>query len=219
MKIILTGATGMVGEGTLHTILQRNDVEEVLSVSRKPSGISHPKLREILVDNFYDLTPIQNQFSGFDAVLFCLGISSVGLPKDEYYKITYTLTLHFAEIFHHQNPQGKFCYISGAGTDSNEKGSGWSAVKGKTENDLIKIFGKNAYCFRPGFIKPLDGDMKRVNKYYKYVNWMYPLGRKFYAKGFTTNEELATAMTNVAKNGYQKPILEGDDIIKAAGTS
>lgn len=215
MKIILTGATGMVGEGVLHRLLERNDVEAVLSISRKPSQQSSPKLKEILHKDFYDLSAISAEMQGYDAVLFCLGISSVGLPKDEYFKITHTLTMHFAETFKKECPDGKFLYISGAGTDSAEKGSGWAAVKGRTENDLIKLFGKNAYNFRPGFIKPIEG-LRFVNKYYKYINWMYPLGRKLYPKGFTTNKELADCMINIAKNGYGKQVLEGDDIIKGA---
>lgn len=218
MKIILTGATGMVGEGVLHMLLERKDVEAVLSVSRKPSQQSSPKLKEIIHTDFYNLSAIAEEMKGYDAVLFCLGISSVGMPKEDYFKTTHTLTLHFAETFKKQNPGGKFLYISGAGTDSAEKGNGWAAVKGKTEKDLVKLFGENAYNFRPGFIKPIEG-LRFVNKYYRYINWIYPIGRKIYAKGFTTNKELADSMINVAENGYKKQILEGDDIIKtAAGT-
>lgn len=215
MKLIVTGATGMVGEGVLLAVLDREEVIEVLSISRKPSGINHPKLKEIIHSDFYDLSPIESQMKGYNAVLFCLGISSVGLSKEDYYKITYTLTLHFAEVYHRQNPEGKFCYISGRGTDSQEKGNGWASVKGKTENDLVKLFGQNAYNFRPAFIKPMMG-FKRVNKYFKYVAWMYKPGRSLFPSGFTNTTEIANAMVNVVEKGYPKQILEGNDIILAA---
>ena len=205
----------MVGNGTLITLLKRDDINEILSISRKPSGISNPKLKEIIHKNFYDLSSISSQMKGYDAVLFCLGISSVGLSKEEYFKITHTLTLHFAEIFKNENPDGKFCYISGAGTDSKEKGDGWASVKGKTENDLIKLFGKNAYNFRPAFMKPVDGQ-SFVNKWYPYFSWMNALFKPLFPNYFGSVAEVANAIANVAKTGYPSQVLETKDIVIAA---
>ena len=215
MKLILTGATGMVGNGALRTLLKREDIEEILSISRKPSGVVHPKLKEIIHNNFYNLSAVENEMKGYDAVLFCLGISSVGLSKDEYYKITHTLTLHFAETFKKHNPNGRFGYISGAGTDSNEKGNGWAAVKGKTENDLVKLFGKNAYNFRPAFMKPVDGQ-DFVNKWYPYFSWINTIFKGVFPNYFGTVEGVAVSMANVAKNGYEKQVLETKDIAQTS---
>lgn len=212
LNILLTGATGMVGEGVLLQCLNHPDVGSITSISRRPCGISHPKLKEIIHKDFYDLSPILDQLQGFDACLFCLGVSSVGMKKSDYFKNTYTLTMHFAETLKMQNAQICFCYISGAGTDSNEKGTGWASVKGKTENDLVKLL-YNAYNFRPGFIKPISGS-KHVNKYYKYIGWIFPIGRRLYPKGFCKIEELGNAMIYVARDRYNKRILEGDDIIQ-----
>lgn len=215
MKIILTGATGMVGNGALISLLKREDITGILSISRKLSGISNPKLKEVILKDFYDLSSIANEMRGYDAVLFCLGISSVGLSKEEYFKITHTLTLHFAETFKKENPNGKFCYISGAGTDSKEKGNGWAAVKGKTENDLIKLFEKNAYNFRPAFMKPVDGQ-SFVNKWYPYFSWMNTIFKPVFPYYFGSVAELANAMANVAKTGYPSQVLETKDIAVAA---
>lgn len=211
MKIILTGATGMVGNGVLRILLKRDDIQEVLSISRRPSGISNPKLKEILHEDFCDLSAIAHEMKGYDAVLFCLGISSVGISKDRYFQITHTLTMHFAETFKKENPEGRFCYISGAGTDSNEKGSGWAAVKGKTENDLIKLLGNNAYNFRPAFMKPVAGQ-DFVNRWYAYLSWMDAIFKPLFPNYFRTVEEVANSMANVAQKGYSSQVLEGKDI-------
>lgn len=211
MKIILTGATGMVGNGTLRTLLLRDDVEEILSISRKPSGVQSPKLKELLRSNLFDLEPISPEMRGYDAVLFCLGISSVGISKEEYFKTTYDLTLNFANIYKRENPNGKFCYISGAGTDSAEKGNGWSAVKGKTENALIKLFGKNDYNFRPAFMKPVEGQ-DFVNKWYPYFSWINDFFKPFFPSYFGSVREVANAMLNTAIHGFPRQVLETDDI-------
>lgn len=216
IRVIITGATGMVGEGVLHECLNRSDVATVLTINRKSAGIQHPKLKEIIHQNFYDLSPIENQLHDYNTCFFCLGVSSVGMKADDYYKVTYTLTMNFAETLVKNNPDMVFCYISGAGTDSSEKGrSRWARVKGKTENDLMKLPFKKVYAFRPGFIKPIKG-LKHAHSFYKYINWMFPLGRKLYPSGFCTLQELAAAMIHVAEKGYSKNIVEGDDIIKLA---
>jgi len=216
LKLILTGATGMVGEGVLHECIQSPDVEEVLIINRKASGVKHPKLKEILHDNFFDLKPIRNELAGYNACLFCLGVSSVGMKEEEFYQKTYVLTMHFAKTVSEMNPQMTFCYISGAGTDSTEKGkSMWARVKGKTENDLKKLPFKNFYAFRPGMLYPTKG-LKNTLTYYKYLGWIYYPLRLFAPKFVSTLKELGLAMITVASHGYQKNIIEVKDIVSLA---
>ena len=213
IKVIVTGATGMVGEGVLHTCLRSAEVSEVLSISRRSCGVQHPKLKEILHADFLDLSSIAGQLIGYQACFFCLGVSSVGMQEADYFKRTHTLTLHMAETLVSRNPGMTFCYVSGAGTDSSEKGRlMWARVKGKTENDLMQLPFKAAYAFRPGFIKPMKG-MHFTNPAYKYVNWMFPIGRALAKGAFCTLDELSRAMLNAALSGYEKKVLEGKDII------
>lgn len=213
LKIIITGTTGMVGEGVLHECLNSADVAEVLIINRRTLGLSHPKLKEIIHPDFYNMEPIAAQLSGYDACFFCLGVSSVGMKADDYYTATYTLTLHVAGILSRVNTNMTFCYVSGAGTDETESGrSGWARVKGKTENDIAKLPFRETFAFRPGFIKPTPG-LTRTHNFYKYVNWLFPIGRALYPKAFCTMKELGVAMINVAKSGYSKRIIEGNDII------
>ena len=215
LSVLITGTTGMVGEGVLHECLQRADIEKVLVINRKGTGITHPKLREIIHPDFFDFSPIASQLGGYDACFFCLGVSSIGIKEPEYYKLTYTLTLHVAHTLHRLNPSMTFCYISGAGTDSSEQGrSMWARVKGKTENDLQKLFQK-AYAFRPGFIKPIKG-LKHTHGFYNWIGWLFPIGRSLAANWFCTMQELAAAMISIAKTGYSTSVLEGKDIIRAA---
>ena len=153
IKTIITGSTGMVGEGVLHECLQHPDVESVLVINRKPCGIIHDKLKEIILKDFFDLSQIENQLSGYNTCYFCAGVSSVGKKEDEYKRITYDLTMNFAKTLLRLNPEMVFTYVSGVGTDNTEKGrSMWGRVKGKTENDLLKLPFKAAYMFRPGYI-------------------------------------------------------------------
>jgi uncharacterized protein YbjT (DUF2867 family) len=215
IKAIVTGATGMVGEGVMHECLQNPDVEQVLVINRKPSGVSHPKLKEIIHADFFDLSAISDKLTGYNACFFCLGVTSVGKKADEYYKLTYTLTMHVAETLVKLNPDMTFCYISGAGTDSKEKGNGWAAVKGKTENDLMKLPFKQVYALRPGFIKPIEG-LSNTHSYYKYINWLFPIGRALYPNGFCTLKELAAAMIHIVNQPYPKKVIEGKDIIALA---
>ena len=156
IKAIITGTTGMVGEGVLKECLIHPDVENVLVINRKPCGVSHPKLSEIIHNDFLDFTPLKDKLKGYNACFFCLGISSVGKKEDEYFRITYTLTMKMAEILSQNNPDMTFCYISGAGTDSTEKGRvNWARVKGKTENDLMKLPFKKVFAFRFYFLSYL----------------------------------------------------------------
>ena len=149
-KAIVTGATGMVGEGVMHECLLHPDVSEVLIINRRPSGFTHPKLKEIVHKDFQDLFPIASQLAGYDACFFCLGVTSIGKNEEEYTRLTHTLTMHMANILAGDSPDMTFCYVSGSGTDSTEKGrTMWAKVKGKTENDIIKLV-KNGYAYRPG---------------------------------------------------------------------
>jgi hypothetical protein len=217
IKAIVTGATGMVGEGVLHECLLCNDVEQVLVLTRKPTGISHPKLQEIVHKDFFDITPIQDQLKGYNACFFCLGVSSVGMKEPAFFKLTYTLTLHVATILSSQNPDMTFGYISGSGTDSTEKGRiMWARVKGKTENDLMKLPFKKVYNFRPGFMKPTKG-LKNALPFYKFINWMYPFLRNVFPNYASTLSEMGLAMINAVRYGYDKQVLEVKDIVALAG--
>jgi uncharacterized protein YbjT (DUF2867 family) len=216
IKVIVTGATGMVGEGVMHECLLHPQVEEVLIVNRKSSGFTHPKLKEIIHADFFDLSPIADQLAGYDACYFCLGVSSVGMKEPEYYKLTHTLAIHFAETVVKQNANMTFCYVSGAGTDSTEKGNSmWASVKGKTENDLMKLPFKAVYNFRPGGMLPTKG-LKNTLPYYKYFTWLYPIMRKFFPKTVCTLAEVGQAMINSTFIGYDKHVLEVLDIVKLA---
>jgi uncharacterized protein YbjT (DUF2867 family) len=216
IRAIITGATGMVGEGILHECLQHHDVEKVLVIGRRPCGITHPKLKEIIHGNFYDLSAIQNQLTGYNACFFCLGVSSVGKSEAEYYKLTYALTMHVAETLSKQNADMTFCYISGAGTDSSEKGKAmWARVKGKTENHLMKLPFKRVYAFRPGFLQPTKG-AKNVLTLYKVFGWLTPLVRSVLPQYVSTLKELGLAMINSVAKGYEKQILEVKDIVALA---
>ena len=211
IRAIITGVTGMVGEGVLHECLLSPKVEAVLVINRKPCGITHPKLKEIIHADFYNLSAIENQLSGYNACFFCLGISSVGMKEPEYYKITYTLTLHVAETLSKLNPDMTFCYVSGRSTDITERGkSMWARVKGKTENDLMKLPFKQVFAFRPAYMHPTKG-LKNTNKYYKYISWMYPFFHKFFPDSVSELRELGLAMIH-SVDGYEKKILEVKDI-------
>lgn len=217
MKInaIITGATGMIGKGVLLECLRSDEVESVLAINRRPVGLEHPKLREIIHDDFSDISAVKNELAGYNACFYCLGISSAGLSEHEYHKITYDLTIGFAAAALERNPDMCFCYISGAGTDTKEKSRMmWSRVKGKTENALLAMRFRSAYMFRPGFIIPLKGIRSRTALY----NSLYTLMKPFYSllkklpKYVTDTEKLGRAMIYVASNGHESKILESIDI-------
>ncbi len=214
MKIILTGATGMVGEGVLNECILNNDINEILILNRKPSGINHHKVKELLVNDFYDLSNIEKQLIGYDACLFCLGTSSVGKTNEEFYKISYTLTMTLANTLSKVNPNMTFCYISGAGTDSSGKAA-WARTKGKTENDLMKLPFKAVYNFRPGYLHPTPG-LNNTLSYYKYLSWLYPVFKVMFPGYVSTLADLGKAMINASKTGYEKHILEVKDINQLA---
>jgi uncharacterized protein YbjT (DUF2867 family) len=215
IKAIVTGATGMVGEGVLLECLANPNVTEVLVITRKPTGRTHPKLKEIIHADFFNIEPIAAQLQGCNACYFCLGISSVGVSKEDYRHITYDLTLHVGQVLAKLNPDMTFCYVTGAGTDSTEQGKvNWARVKGATENQLLKLF-KNGYMFRPGFMKPTPGQ-RNILPMYKYIAWMYPIGRKIYPAGFCTLEEVGKAMVNITIRGYEEKIITVKDIVAIA---
>lgn len=211
MKIIITGATGMVGEGILLECLDLPQVTEILSVSRKTTGITHPKLKEYLVSDFLSIDLNDEKLKGFDACFFCAGISSVGISEDDYRRITYDTTLHFAKACH-PNPEMSFIYVSGSGTDSSEKGRmAWARIKGKTENDLMKLPFKQAFGYRIGAMIASPGQ-KRVLKYYKYFAWMIPILKALAPNTISSMREVALSMIYAAQNGYPKNVIEVKDI-------
>lgn len=216
IRAIITGATGMVGEGVLHECLLHTDVEKVLVVNRKPCGVQHPKLSEVLLPDFFNLSAIEDKLKGYNACFFCLGVSSVGFSDEEYKRLTYDLTLNFAKTLLKYNPDMTFSYVSGSGTDSTEKGRlAWARVKGKTENDLLKLGFKDAYAFRPGYMQPTPG-LKNVLKYYKYITWLYPLLQPLLSSYVSTLKEVGIAMINSATKGSSKKVLEVKDIVALA---
>lgn len=206
----------MVGEGVLHECLMHPDVESVLVVNRRSCNVQHKKLKEIIHKDFFDLSKIEDQLFGYDACYFCAGVSSVGKKEDEYRHLTYDLTMNFAntliEINGERSRTMTFCYVSGVGTDSTEKGKiMWARVKGKTENDLMKLPFKDAYMFRPGYIQSTKG-LANTYKIYKVFAPLYPIFEKLFPKYVITLEEIGLAMINVILKGSDKKILECNDI-------
>ncbi len=216
LQLILTGATGMVGEGVLHEALQNDLVEKILVINRKTCGVIHPKLKEIIHKDFFDLAPIAHELSGYNACFFCLGVSSVGMKEPEFYQKTYVLTMHVAGLLGKLNPQMTFCYISGAHTDSTEKGKQmWARVKGKTENDLMKLPFKKVYNFRPGILQPTKG-LQNTLTFYHWFGWLMPVIRLMAPGSICSLKELGLAMITVTTKGYEKQLLEVKDIKAAA---
>lgn len=213
-NVIITGSTGMVGEGVLIQCLNNPEIDSVLVINRKPCGYVHAKLKEIVHQDFFNFKAIEDELKGYNACFFCLGISSVGVDNDTYYRMTYTLTMHVADTLVKLNDNMTFCYVSGSGTDINGR-LNWQKVKGKTENELTKLPFNQVYHFRPGFIKPLK-EQKFAHNFYKYIDWMFPIGRKFFPNGFCTMTELGDAMINTLYYQSERRILEGKDIIKLA---
>ena len=215
IRTIITGATGMVGEGVLLECLTHGDVEQVLVINRKGGGVSHPKLREIIHTDFFNIEPLAPQLAGYNACFFCLGVSSVGMDKDLYKRLTYDLTLGFAQTLARTNPDMTFCYVTGRGTDSSEQGSlAWARVKGATENALLRLF-PNAYMFRPAAMQAVPGQ-KNLKLIYKMLAWIFPLGRALSPANFCTLREVAHAMINAACSGAPKKVLEVPDIVALA---
>jgi hypothetical protein len=206
----------MVGEGVLHECLQHPDVEKVLVVNRRRCGVNHAKLSEIIHQDFFNLSPIAGKLSGYNACYFCLGVSSVGMKEDLYHHLTFDLTIHIAQVLSTTNPEITFCYVSGSGTDSSEKGkSMWARVKGRTENALLGMPSLRAFIFRPGYMQPTPG-LKNALKFYKIISWMYPALRVLFPRFVTSLADVGQAMINCTQHGYSKKILEVPDILVAA---
>ena len=216
MKILIFGATGMVGQGVLRECLLAPDVESVVAVGRNATGQQHPKLRDLVHKDMYDYSAIEPQLQGFDACFFCLGVSSVGMKEPEYKRITYDLTLAAATVLARLNPGMTFTYVTGAGTDSSERGSSmWARVKGATENALLRLPFKAAYMFRPGMIQPLHGIRSKTPLYDAAIVVLRPvlgLAHSLWPNKVTTTEKIGRAMLAVARNGAPKVLLDPADI-------
>ncbi len=217
ISAIITGASGMVGEGVLLECLADARVSRVLAVTRKPSGVRHPKLIELIHADFDDLTPIQAQLAGYDACFFCLGVSSVGMREADYKRVTYDLTTNFGRTLARLNPDMTFCYVTGAGTDATEHGkSMWARVKGATENELLRLF-RRGVMLRPGMMRATTGQ-KNLKGWYKAIAWIYPIGRALAPGSFCTLQEVGQAMINAASGGSPKQVLEVRDIVALAAS-
>lgn len=212
IKIILFGATGMVGEGVLHEALRHADVGSVLVIGRRTCGVTHVRLKEVVHQDFFNYSTIENELRGYDACFFCLGVSSIGKNEQEYTHVTYDLTLEAGRTLSRLNPGMTFCYVSGLGTDSTEKGKVmWARVKGRTENDLMKLPFKDVYAFRPGFIKPTPG-LHRAFAAAKILGVAYPIWKALLPRFVCTLEDIGRAMVASATHGSTQKILEIKDI-------
>ena len=215
ISAIITGASGMVGEGVLLACLADPRVGRVLTVTRKPSGVTHPKLVELIHVDFDDLSAIQSQLAGYDTCFFCLGVSSVGMSEAEYKRVTQDLTLNFGRTLARLNPDMTFCYVTGKGTDSTERGKVmWARVKGATENELLRLF-RRGVMFRPAMMRATRGQ-KNLKGWYHAIAWIYPIGRRLAPGSFCTLEEVGQAMINAATTVSAKKVLEVRDIVALA---
>lgn len=222
MNVLLFGATGMVGDGVLHACLADPRVEHVLAVGRSPLGISHPKLEEHRRMDFFTHTDLGAELAASDACFFCLGVSSAGMSEAEYHRQTYELTMAAAEAMAIAHPGAVFCYVSGEGTDSSERGrTMWARVKGKTENALLAL-PLDAYMFRPGFIRPRPGKRSKTALYrivYAVFAPLYPILKRVAPRHVTTAENIGRAMIAAGIEGYPKRVLENPDINTLAGAA
>lgn len=213
---IITGVTGMIGEGVLHECLNHELVDRILVLGRRPSGMSHPKLKEVITPDLSDLSSVKDEIQGYNACYFCAGVSSIGKNEEEYTRLTYDLTLGAAKSLLEVNPGMAFCYVSGMGTDSSEQGKlMWARVKGRTENALAKMPFGAVYNFRPGIIQPIKG-LKNTLKAYKYLGWLMPVFSLFSKNAVVKLSDIGTAMINSVLYSYPKQILEPGDIKQCA---
>ncbi|MDQ0609699.1 uncharacterized protein YbjT (DUF2867 family) [Variovorax sp. W1I1] len=216
MNILIFGATGMVGQGVLRECLLAPDVKRVVAVGRSATGQQHPKLQDVVVKDMYDYSAIEPQLQGFDACFFCLGVSSVGTKEDDYRRVTYDLTMAAATVLARLNPGMTFTYVTGAGTDSSERGgSMWARVKGATENALLRLPFKAAYMFRPGVIQPLHGARSKTPLYhgiYVVIAPLLSLAYRLRPDKVTTTEQIGLAMLALARSGAPKVVLDPADI-------
>jgi uncharacterized protein YbjT (DUF2867 family) len=223
MKVVIFGASGMVGQGVLLECRDHPKVSSILVVGRSPCGVEHAKVEEILHDDFEDYAPIEDRLGGLDACFYCLGVSAAGMSEEDYRHLTYDFADGAAETLSRLNPEMTFCYVSGAGTDSSGKGrSMWARVKGMTENRLLKAPFKAAYMFRPGYIQPMKGLRSKTRLYrtmYTVLAPLYPIWKTLFPSFVTTTEKVGLAMIRVADMGFPKPVLETRDINAVASDS
>ncbi|MBT3358672.1 MAG: NAD-dependent epimerase/dehydratase family protein [Rhodospirillales bacterium] len=214
MKVIITGATGMVGHGVLLECLESDAVASVLVVGRRSVGLSHQKLKEVVLADFSKTHEIAAELAGYEACFYCVGVSSMGMSEADYRKNTHDLTLDFANVLAELSPQATFCYIAASGTDAASK-TMWARIKGETENALFALPFASAYTFRPAYIHPMKGVKSRVGMYNAVLaltRHLYPLIRVILPKHSTTSENIGKALIAAARDGYERPILESDDI-------
>ncbi len=219
MKVLLFGATGMVGQGVLRECLLAPDVERVLAVGRAGTGKKHEKLRELTPEDLFDLAPVEEELRGFDACFFCLGVSAAGMAERDYRRVTFDLTLGAARTLARLNPRMTFVYVSGAGTGGRAM---WARVKGETEAALLELPFQAAFMFRPAFIQPMHGVVSRTRLYrivYAVLGPLYPLGKAVFPGLVTTTENVGRAMLRVARRGAPRPVLENADINALAGAA
>jgi uncharacterized protein YbjT (DUF2867 family) len=220
-RILLFGATGMIGQGVLRECLNDPGVAHVLSVGRTATGVTHAKLSELVREDLFDLAPIEDELTGFDAAFYCLGVSAAGMSEAGYTRLTYDLTLSVAETLARRNPRMTFVYVSGAGTDATEKGRVmWARVKGRTENALRRLPFAAVYLFRPGIIQPLHGARSKTPSYrflYGAMKPLLPLARLLLPRQVTTTEVIGRAMLAVARYGAPKAVLQSTDLVALAG--
>jgi uncharacterized protein YbjT (DUF2867 family) len=215
MRVILFGASGMVGQGVLRECLLDPRVDAVLSVARGASATRDAKFSEIVLRDFHDYSEIEGQLAGYDAAFFCLGVSAVGMSEQDYRRITYGIAMAAGETLVRLNPGMTFIYVSGQGTDANGRAM-WARVKGETENALLALPFKAAFMFRPGFIEPMHGIRSRTavyNAMYTIARPILPILRTIFRGSILTTEEIGRAMIEVAEAGAPKRVLEARDII------
>lgn len=217
MKVILTGASGLVGEGVLMGCLSHPGVEKILMINRRPLPMRHAKLQELIVPDFLQLEQYSRELTGYDACFFCAGISAKGMSEAGYTSITYDMTLSFAKALVEMNASMVFEYVSGSQTDSTEQGRFmWARVKGRTENALFRLPFRKTYAIRPGLMQPIPGQ-RNVKGYYKILGALYPLLHRILPNQVSTMRDVGLAMIRCAMEGYAKPVLEIQDINALAG--
>ena len=220
MRVVLFGASGMIGQGVLREVLRADDVETVLTVGRSGTGQQHAKLRELKHDDFTNFASASSALTGYDVCIWCLGVASSGMSEADYTKVTFGYTMAAADVLLKVNPQLTFLFISGASTDSTEKGSVmWARIKGKTENALMAMPFKASFMFRPGMIQPMNGEISKTPAYrlfYKFAWPLFPVVKALFPKYVSTTEGIGQAMLKVVRKGYEKRVLEVPDINAAA---
>jgi hypothetical protein len=223
VKVLIFGSTGMVGQGVLRECLLDSAVTKVLVINRSTCGVKNSKLEEILQPEPTNISSLSKKLAEYDACFFCLGVSSVGMTEESYKHVSYDFTMDAAKVLVQANSAMTFVYVSGQGTDSSEKGRiMWARVKGKTENDLLKMPFKGKYMFRPGFIQPMHGEVSKVgwyNSIYQFMKPVYPLLHKVLPGQTTSTEAVARAMLVVAKQGSDKKVLSNEDINRLSSIS